>query len=117
MKVHLTPLGAVVIVVFAAGAVLFVVSSGVAAAIGGLVALLAIAFVVADQLPAGLGGNFVIGRNRRPSRDQRAPEPEYIERAGSPSEAVWRHEQELYDEKESRRAGGAARRPDRRGFG
>lgn len=101
MKVRLTPLGAVLILVFAAGVLVFFVGSGATAAIGGLVALVAIAFVVADQLPAGLGGGFVLGKGRRPSRDRPAPEPEYIERAATPPDAAWQREQKLYDEKES----------------
>jgi hypothetical protein len=66
VKVRVTPVGAVVLVV--GGVVVFFVASRTAASVGGLVALSAGAFVAADQLPAGLGGGWVIGKGRRPGK-------------------------------------------------
>lgn len=95
----MTRLGVVLAVLFLAGAACFFVASGKVAAIGGIVALLAVAFVVADQLPAGVGGGWVVGKGRRWKADRTMPEPEYIQRAGTPSEDLWRREQERYGEK------------------
>ena len=99
MKARLTPIGAVVITVFAAGVLVFYLASGKAAAVGERVALLAILFTVADQLPAGIGGGWVLGKGRR-SRSQSAPQPDYIERADTPSEDAWRREQQRYADKQ-----------------
>jgi hypothetical protein len=92
----------VVIAVFGVGIVVFFVASGTAAAAGGLVALLAVAFGVADQLPAGIGGGWVIGKGRR-TRSQAVSQPDYIERAETPTEDAWRREQEHYAEKQRAR--------------
>lgn len=96
---RLTGVGAAVLVLFLAGAVLFFVASRTVALVGGLVALLAVAFVAADQLPAGLGGGWMAGKGRRLRRDQVAPEPQYIERAETPSDDAWQAEQQRYREK------------------
>ena len=44
---------------------MFFVASRTIAAVGGAVALLAMMFIVADQLPAGVGGGWVVGKGRR----------------------------------------------------
>lgn len=101
MTGRVTPVGAVVLIVFAGGVVVFFVASRTPALVGGLVALLAVAFVAADQLPAGVGGGWVIGKGRRPGREVSTSEPEYIERAQTPSDDLWREEQRRYREKEA----------------
>jgi hypothetical protein len=79
------------------------VASGRVAAIGGIVALLAVAFVIADQLPAGIGGGWVAGKGRRWRTGRVMPEPDYIQSAGMPSEDLWNREQERYGEKNRER--------------
>ena len=71
------------------GVVLFVVGPSTAATIGAVVALVAIALIIGDQLPS---------RDGTPSRllDVRDPKPQYVEKTQPASEEAWEREQELY---------------------
>ena len=100
MKARITPVGAVLLLVLATGVVLAVFSSGTASKIGFVLALGSVVFMVADHLPAGLTGGWIVGYGRRSRAPVADPEPEYIERAGTPSAEAWRHEQELYRNKD-----------------
>ena len=102
MKARITPIGAVVMLLIAAGSVLAFLGSGTAAKVGIVVAVLAVAFAIADQLPAGVMGGFLV--RRRPARGRGIgadPQPKYIERAAAPSEDAWRREQQRYQQKNS----------------
>jgi hypothetical protein len=99
MKARITPLGVLLLLVLATGVVLTFVGSGTTSKIGFVLALAALVFMVADQLPAGLSGGWVVGKGRRPRPPVADPEPQYIERAATPSAEAWRHEQELYRSK------------------
>ena len=95
MKARITPTGAVVLLVLAAGVVLVSVASGTAVKVGWVLVFLTVAFMAADRLPAGLTGGFFVGRGpaRRTSVNA---EPEYIERAATPSQHAWRREEQHY---------------------
>jgi hypothetical protein len=87
-------------VVLLAGIVLVIVASGTASKVGFVLAFLAVAFVVAGQLPTGMtGGGWMVGQ-QRPRDTVADPEPEYIDRAATPSEDDWRREQERYRDRE-----------------
>lgn len=86
---RVSPLGAAFAMAVVAGIILFVVDSGTVATVGVVVALVAFAFLIADQLP-------VRGGRSRRLLNVRDPEPEYIEKAEPASEEVWQREQELY---------------------
>lgn len=99
MRNRVTRAGLALAVVCVAGAVVFFVGSGKVAWVGGLVALLAAAFAVADQLPVGVGGGWMVGKGQRWKTERAAPEPEYIAAADEPSDEEWRREQQRYEEK------------------
>ena len=100
MKSRVTRIGWVLMALIAAGVVVFFLASRVIAAVGAAVALLALMFIVADQLPAGLGGGWMVGKGRRGMSSGRSRrEPEYIARTVEPSEQVWAREQERMREK------------------
>ena len=99
MKARVTPLGGLLLLVLATGVVLTLVGSGTTSKIGFVLALGTLIFMVAGQLPAGLTGGWVVGKGRRSRAPVADPEPQYIERAATPSAEAWRHEQELYREK------------------
>jgi hypothetical protein len=99
VSVRPTRLGLFLVAVFVVGAVVFFVSAGKVAVVGGIVALLAVAFGMADQLPAGVGGGLTLEQGTRWRSTTPVREPEYIEHAEEPSEDAWRREEELYRRK------------------
>jgi hypothetical protein len=100
MKARMTPLGGLLLLVLATGVVLTLVGSGTTSKIGFVLALGAVILMMADQLPAGLTGGWIVGKGRRSRAPVADPEPQYIERAATPSAEAWRHEQEFYREKD-----------------
>ncbi|MEA2210400.1 MAG: hypothetical protein QOF83_348 [Solirubrobacteraceae bacterium] len=84
MKLRVTPVGAVVLVLAVVGLALFLFASGTVAGVGLLLMVLAVAFVAADQLPAGLSGGWVLGKGRRRHDDQITPEPARFRGVTSP---------------------------------
>jgi hypothetical protein len=56
MKARITPVGPVVLLVLATGVVLTFLSSATTSKIAVVLAVTALVFTVADQLPAGLSG-------------------------------------------------------------
>ena len=88
------------LIVFVGGVVVFFVGSRTPALVGGLVALLAVAFVVADQLPAGVGGGWVIGQGAVQGVRCLRASPS-TSSAQTPSDDLWREEQRRYREKEA----------------
>ena len=80
------------------GLALLFFASGAASAVGLIVAVLAVAFMVADQLPAGLLGGWLARGPASGGRTQDAG-PDYIPETVPPSEGLWHKEQAQYDQK------------------
>ena len=95
VRIRLTMVGALGLTGLIVGLLLLFMTTGAASAAGLVMSVLAVAFLVADQLPSGLTGGFVVGA-RAPQRTPPDPEPEYIDKAAVPSDAAWQQEAERY---------------------
>lgn len=94
---HLTPVGAIVLIVVPVGLVLVIVGSEGLKIVGALAVLLAVVAVAGGRLADGLRGTGT-GRGRR-TRRVTYREPDYIAEAGTPSEDVWAREEARYRER------------------